>query len=199
MDYIKKLTIGAVMAAFVLPISSVQVSGHETRLVGPNDEYTVVVGFENEPAFEDEINGAVIIVRRTSDNKPINTSLETPDVVDLELEVQFRAEETFDSEILALKMLEKPGLGFGEENRYDTVYRPTHDGTHAFRFTGIIADNSDPQAGQISIDETFVCGEGKLGARSFGCVKDSTTFPSDSVRIRGNDVDLDSYRDNDKF
>ncbi len=199
MRHLKNFIIVMMLTAIVAPFLSATLSAHETRLIGDNEEYKIVIGFDNEPAFEDVINSPVLIISRASDDKPIDDSLEKPDIVDLQLEVEFRDAETFDSAILDSAMLAKPRKKFGTENTYKSSFKPTHDGTYAFHVTGVISDESDPQAGPLNVDETFVCGEGSQSAHGFGCVQDPQIFPGKLRRIRGEDVDKDGYKDNEGF
>jgi hypothetical protein len=147
---------------------------HEVRLIGA---YTFAVGFRGEPAFEDVVNAVDIFINRTSDGKAINVS--AGDSVDLEVEVQLRTVDDFNGAILAATPLaQKPAQAFGADNRYNSWFKPTHDGVHGFRIIGTIADSSDPQAGQQEIDATFVCGGGTQSHTSrFNCVADPQTFP----------------------
>lgn len=60
---------------------------HQTRTVGEGDErYNVIVGFVQEPVFTEERNGLDLIIRRTSDNEPVegladslNATITSPD------------------------------------------------------------------------------------------------------------------------
>jgi hypothetical protein len=86
---------------------------------------------------------------------------------------------------------EPPSQDFAASNRYNTWFKPTHDGVYAFRITGSIADTSDPHAGPQAIDTTFVCGGGTQSATSrFNCVADPQPFPG---------TQRDGYRDNHRL
>lgn len=179
--------LGSAGTAFAFP--------HETRLVGPNQEYRLIVGFKVEPAFEDAVNGPDVIVSRTSDGKPINT--DAGDVFDVQVEVQLRDEDAFHSNIVqAAPLLGGLKKAFGTLNRYQGHFRPTVDGPYAFRLTGTIADASQPLAGPITVDETFVCGHGSLTpGHGFGCVGDPQPFPLGHKDKGGRDKT--GYEDND--
>ena len=184
---------GAALA--VLASSSIALSAHERRVVG-DGRYLVVVGFGSEPAFEDVVNSAEIIIVRAADQRPINAS--AGDVVDLAVEVQLRADEAFDADVVQAADLAKPTQGFGTPNRYFSHFRPTVDGTYAFRVRGTIWDRSDPAGvGPVSIDETFVCGGGSLGMGAFNCVRDPQTFPQGPPDAHG--LDRHGYVDNDSL
>jgi hypothetical protein len=160
----------------VLLISiATQTIGHEARIIGG---YRFVVGFRNEPAFSNELNAFDLTITRASDSRPINRS--AGDLVDLQVEIQFRNREAFDSRILRRALLEDPlNQVFQTTNRYNSWFKPTVEGTYGFRITGTVSDVTDPQAGPRQIDETFVCGEGtraENGSR-FGCIRVPQSFP----------------------
>jgi hypothetical protein len=171
----------------LLGIGVVAIQAHEVRQIGA---YTLAVGFRAEPAFEDVVNAVDIFVNRTADNEAI--SVRDGDIVDLQVEVQFRDAEDLDAAILAAAPLqEPPSQDFAASNRYNTWFKPTHDGVYAFRITGSIADTSDPHAGPQAIDTTFVCGGGTQSATSrFNCVADPQPFPG---------TQRDGYRDNHRL
>jgi hypothetical protein len=173
----------AVGAMVLIGVAAVQ--AHENRQVGG---YTVAVGFRAEPAFEDMVNAVDIFLNRTSDGKAI--SVRDGDNVNLSVEVQLREVDDFEAAILAAALLqETPRQDFATSNRYNAWFKPTHDGAYAFRVTGVISDDSDPQVGAQAIDETFVCGDGTQSSTSrFNCVQDPQTFPG---KARA------GYRDND--
>ena len=170
-----------------LGVGAAAVQAHEVRQIGA---YTLTVGFRAEPAFEDVVNAVDIFVNRTADGRAI--SVRDGDVVDLQVEVQFRAADDFDADVLAAALLqEKPGQDFAASNRYNAWFKPTHDGPYSFRMTGIISDTSDPQAGPQEIEATFVCGGGTQSTTTrFNCVADPQTFPGGP---------RDGYRDSQAF
>ena len=185
---------GAAIAVVVS--SSIALSAHERRLVGVG-QYLIVVGFGTEPAFEDVVNSAEVVIVRAADQRPVNAA--AGDVVDLTVEVQIRKSEAFDADIVQAADLAKPAQGFGTTNRYFSHFRPTVDGTYAFRIRGTIWDRSDPAGvGPVTIDETYVCGAGSLGLGAFNCVRDPQTFPQGALDSHGRDrhgyVDDDSLR-----
>jgi len=158
-----------VSVGVLLGLGAAAVQAHEVRQIGA---YTLVVGFRAEPAFEDVANAVDIFINRTADNKAI--SVRDGDIVDLQVEVQFR-----DAEDIAAS------------NRYNAWFKPTHNGTYAFRITGSIADTSDAQAGTQAIDASFVCGDGTQSPTTrFNCVADPQPFPG---------TPRDGYRNNQTF
>ena len=133
-------TLAVVLLMTVVPMAH----AHEPREVGP---YTLTVGFRVEPAFEDVVNALDFFVTRTADGKLI--SVRGGDVVDVEVEVQFRKRESLDSRIIQKDQLAKPEQAFGADNRYNAWFKPTADGAYAFRVKGEVNDVSDPQAGPL--------------------------------------------------
>jgi uncharacterized protein YggL (DUF469 family) len=123
----------------LLGVGAAAVQAHEVRQIGA---YTLAVGFRAEPAFEDVANAVDIFINRMADNKAL--SVRDGDSVDLQVEVQFRDAEDIAASILAAAPLqEKPSQDFAASNRYNAWFKPTHNGTYAFRITGSIADTSD--------------------------------------------------------
>jgi hypothetical protein len=152
-------------------------SAHEMRDVGPKGEYTLVVGWFIEPAFTGVVNAVDISVDRTADHKAISTN--KGDVVDLEVEVQYRSAEDEKSEVVtSMKLANKPSITFGSNNRYASWFKPVRAGAYAFRIKGKISDASDPKAGAVTIDETFVCGKGSKGPHGFVCLQEPQVFPA---------------------
>lgn len=182
-----RVALAAAAIAVVAVSSSTVVSAHESRTVGP---YTIIVGFRSEPAFEDVVNAAEIIILRSG--LPVSTPT---DLVDLTVEVQLRQNEAFDAPIVQAAPLDAPRQGFGTPGRYYSNFKPTVDGTYAFRIRGLV---STAAAGQVNVDETFVCGLGSLGGGAFNCVRDPQTFPTGASDQHGHDrhgyVDDDSLR-----
>jgi hypothetical protein len=163
------VTVGAMLCVGVAAVQA-----HENREIGG---YTLAVGFRAEPAFEDVVNAIDIFVNRTSDGKAI--SVRDGDLVTLGVEVQLREVDDFGASILAAALLqERPRQDFAASDRYNAWFKPTHDDAYAFRVVGVISDTSDPQAGDQTIDETFVCGGGTQSSTSrFNCAEDPQTFP----------------------
>lgn len=173
----------ACILGLVLLIGSTSLlMAHERRLVGTYGQYTLVIGFRNEPAFQGEMNAIDIIVTRSSDQKPISTR--AGDTVDLEVEVQTRAQEAFNAPVVRFAKIEKPQPTFDVPNRYNAWFRAAEEGTYAFHITGTLADATNTAAPAL-IDETFVCGKGTRAAQgAFNCVRAPQVFPD---RGRGTD------------
>lgn len=172
------LALAGILLVLFLSLGS-SARAHEVRAVGPNGEYTLVVGWFIEPAFEGVVNAVDIRVMRSSDRNPINTA--QGDVVDLAVEVQYRAAESEDAEVLeSTELPENPTLTFGTDNRYASWFKPVRPGAYAFRIRGKISDASETgegKAGEVAIDETFICGEGSRGSHAFVCLEEAMVFP----------------------
>jgi hypothetical protein len=160
-------------------------AAHEVRPVGPKGEYTMVVGWFKEPAFNGESNAVDIILSRSEDKKPVNT--DKGDMVDLEVEVQYRAGEGEKAAVLESKALpSKPKITYGTANRYASWFKPVRAGVYAFRVWGKISDAGDPKAGVITVDETFVCGKGSKNHHesSFVCLEEPMVFPAPETKTQ---------------
>lgn len=182
MPRIKKLTAILLAVYGFLGIALQTAFAHETRIVGP---YKFVIGFRNEPSFVDEPNAVDITVSRASDGRPIDRS--AGDIVDLEVEVQLRDAEAFDSEIVDSATLEDPlTQAFQTPNRYNSWFKPTIEGPYAFHITGLVSDKTDPKAGPLEIDQTFVCGKGTLAENGHGfhCVAVPQAFPGSNGKAK---------------
>lgn len=108
---------------------------HERRQVGP---YILVVGFLHEPAYVEEMNGALITVFR-NDGRPVEGLDKT-----LKVEVSAGgASRTFDL---------KPDPN--NPGTYVAEFIPTRTGTYVFRFFGMIET--------LAINERFESGPGRF-------------------------------------
>jgi len=171
----------ALVLMLIMLASPILLSAHERRTVGANGQYTMIIGFKNEPAFQGEMNGVDIILSRTADQKPL--SVAAGDIVQLSVEVQLRAAEAYDSAIVRWAELAAPVPAFETPNRYNSYFRASEEGTYAFHIKGVVSDASNLVAGPLQIDETFVCGKGTKAAQgAFNCVRAPQVIPS---RFRG--------------
>ena len=179
MKFFKLLPVRLVPAAGIFLVGMVAaslLSAHEMRTVGPKGEYTMVVGWFIEPAFTGVVNAIDVSIDRTADHKAVNTN--KGDVVDLEVEVQYRASEDEKAAVVeSMKLANKPTITFGSEDRYASWFKPVRAGVYAFRIRGKIADAGDPKAGAVTVDETFVCGKGSKGHHAFVCLAEPQVFP----------------------
>lgn len=105
---------------------------HERRAV---DQYSILVGFMNEPAYEGQPNGVDFRVNLgDADGDPVEGVHET-------VEVEVTHVESGMSRVFPLRAL------FGQPGRYTADLAPTASGGYQFRFFGTI-DGTE-------IDETF--------------------------------------------
>lgn len=120
------------VAAVVIPVVA-----HEGREVA--EEYLVVFGWREEPAYTTLFNGPEFTVKLHSDESPVEGLEET-----LKLEVSYGGQ----SKMLRLRAeLDQPGS-------YTADMIPTQPGDYTFRLTGTIDG--------VEIDETFSSAEGEF-------------------------------------
>jgi hypothetical protein len=162
------------------------VQAHGGRAV---DDYFLVVGHKNEPAFAAVPNALDLsITRITGRDKPINAR--EGDTVDLEVSVQFCGHDNFNcgDQWVPLEPLRQAR---DAENRYYSDYMPTEPGVYAFRITGTIAEaqsehehegNAEGAAqsegdlentASLELDEIFIC-----AVAGFGCVAQPLAVPN---------------------
>jgi hypothetical protein len=178
----RKLVITAGVFLACLTVLASSASAHEVRSVGPNGEYTLVVGWFIEPAFTGVVNAFDVRITRSADKKPVNTA--KGDIVDLEVEVQYRASEEEKAPVVdSVTLPNKVSITYGTESRYASWFKPVRSGAYAFRVKGKISDASDAKAGALTIDETFVCGKGSKGGHhggAFVCLEEPLVFPAEA-------------------
>lgn len=111
---------------------------HETKMVGPEDEYAISFGFRSEPIYTDTLNGLEIIIRRTSDDERIGF-----------------LEQSMLAEIIAPDGVTKRQLTlrgvWGEPGVYTADVVVTEPGFYQVRIWGFIND--------VEFDETFTTHE----------------------------------------
>jgi hypothetical protein len=119
----------AVAAALaVLALSAGAVLAHEVRQVG---DYTIVIGFMDEPVFVGQKSGLEILIT-TGDEQPVEGLEET---------LAAEAIQGDDRRELTL------GPRFGEPGWYQAFFFPTRAGAYTFHITGSVEGQE--------IDETF--------------------------------------------
>lgn len=127
----QRIGVRAVLGALIVTLlATTAVLGHETREVG---EYTLVVGFLDEPVYSGEKSGLDLRVSRGED--PVEG-----------LEHTLEAEVTFGASTRELALTP----AFGEPGAYRSVFFPTAAGPYTFRIFGEI----DGEA----VDESFTSG-----------------------------------------
>jgi hypothetical protein len=113
-------------------------SAHERRVVG---KYALVVGFNNEPTYQGERNGAQITLTVPSEeNRPVEGLAET-----LHVTVAVGSGQSKEFKLHSV---------FGRQGQYVADFIPTRAGTYIFHFTGTIEGNQ--------IDEHFESGPGRF-------------------------------------
>lgn len=149
-----RFSVAASLAALVLLLTSSLASAHEHRDVG---DYTVTVGFLNEPALVDEPNGLYLRIEHGHED-------EGEAVTPVEgLASALKADVRFGSETRELTLR----AAFGDPGLYVSDFIPTAEGAYTFRITGTIEDTP--------IDEEFTS-----GPETFSEVegKDTMNFPA---------------------
>lgn len=167
---LKRLGAIAVVAMLLaLLIAPTATLAHERRTVG-NGKYDVVVGWDVEPAYADQKNGATIRISKAGTNpaEPISGAEKT-------LKVDIRQGAT--NKTFPLRAV------FGQPGYYMADIMPTRDGDYVWTFNGTI--------GEDQINEKFDTADGK-----FNAVEASTAiqFPNaapDPVQLN---ADLQSAR-----
>ncbi|GIW12387.1 MAG: hypothetical protein KatS3mg061_3444 [Dehalococcoidia bacterium] len=131
---------GVALVALSLPLVLLSSTGaalaHERRNVGP---YTFVVGFINEPAFSDMLNGVDLRITQTATGEPVTGAEQTLKVTVM---------QGSDSRELSLR------ARFNQPGAYVADFVPTRPGQYRFRFTGTIAGTP--------INELFESGPGRF-------------------------------------
>jgi hypothetical protein len=133
-----------VLAALFAALSVVTVSAHEERTVAT--DYTFVVGFINEPAISEEVNGVWLSVEKAG--TPVEGLADT-----LKVKI-IVGDQTRD--LAFTPAFEQPGV-------YEAVFIPTAPGDYTFQITGTIES--------ATIDETFTS-----SPEGFDSVADRTEF-----------------------
>jgi hypothetical protein len=179
-------SVGSIFRWGLVPLLALGIAAparaHEHRTIGPKGEYSIVVGWFIEPAFNDVVNAVDLHLTRTADKKPLDTN--KGDIVDLEVEVKLLASEDTKAAVIdSVKLGTKPTITFNTDNRYAAWFKPTRAGAYAFHVTGKISDASDPKAGPVTIDETFVCGKGSRVGHAFVCLVDPQVFPTSKPAV----------------
>jgi hypothetical protein len=131
------LPLGGALLLFslLLPVSA---SAHERRDVG---NYEFVVGFLNEPAIADQMNGIDLTVTSKADGKPVEGLEKT-------LKVEVVVGGNAKSMPITLQ------TRFNMPGKYAGYFEPTAPGAYIFHFSGAI--NGDP------VDQRFESGPGRF-------------------------------------
>jgi hypothetical protein len=152
----------ATAAAALLVVSPISVGAHEHREIG---EYTLVVGFINEPAVSGELNGLSLTVHQASTSATPVAEGEDEGTPVEGLESTLQAEVILGDQKMPLTLStvwKTPGA-------YESWFIPTAPGDYSFHIWGTINGTQ--------IDETFTA-----GPDTFSTVTDRSTieFPKAS-------------------
>jgi hypothetical protein len=135
MRLFRRCALAVTIAVALLSLVVLPASAHERRQVGP---YVVVVGFDTEPAYLEELNAASIQVFR-ADGQPLEG-------VDKSLKVEVStggSSRTFD-------LRPKPG----RPGTYIAEFIPTRTGVYVFRLFGTLES--------LPVDERFESGPNRF-------------------------------------
>jgi len=126
--------IGVTVALVAVMLSAGLASAHEHKVVG---DYTLTIGFLNEPAINEQPNGLSLRVDKGSDETgtPVTGLAST-----------LKAEVKFGGQTMPLTL--EPV--FNQDGAYDANFIPTAPGAYTFHIFGTIND--------MSIDESFTGG-----------------------------------------
>lgn len=114
-----------VLVALAIPVTT---SAHETRTVA--NDYELVVGFVNEPAIAEEVNGVLLEV--TKSDQPVEGLADT-----IQAQIIY-GDQTKD--VTLTPSFDEPGV-------YTSSFIPTVPGDYTFRFYGQIEG--------VDVDESF--------------------------------------------
>jgi hypothetical protein len=112
-------------------------SAHERRTVA--GDYTFVVGFLVEPAFEGEVNGIDLRITKGADNAPVEGAENT-----------LKAEVTYGGSTMPVELSPR----FRQPGAYNGDFVPTRSGAYQFRFSGTLDGRP--------VDERFESGPGRF-------------------------------------
>ena len=113
-------------------------SAHEQRDVG---KYHFSVGFLNEPAFSDQMNGIDLTVTTTADKKPVEG-----------VEKSLKAEVIVGGNAKSMPI--ELRTRFGQPGKYAGYFMPTANGAYQFHFSGTIEGDA--------VDQRFESGPGRF-------------------------------------
>lgn len=131
------LPLGGTLLALFLALPAPALA-HERRDVG---KYQFVVGFLNEPAFQNQLNGIDLTITSEADNKPVEGAEKT-----------LKAEVTVGGGAKTLPLTLEPR--FRMPGKYAAHFIPTASGAYIFRFSGTLEGEA--------IDQRFESGPGRF-------------------------------------
>lgn len=71
------ITVFAITLLMLAGLAGSAVQAHQTKAVGPEGQYLVIVGFEREPIYTEERNALNVIIRRAADREPVENLEQT--------------------------------------------------------------------------------------------------------------------------
>jgi hypothetical protein len=164
--------------AIVAGLFAAPAEAHERRSY-ENGAYVIVLGFNQEPAFEDEGNGVDLFISfdTTGDGVcgpppdciPVNRR--AGDVVDLSIRILYLREDEIDGQVLKSSQLGEVVQNFADPSRYTAFFKPNIQGAYGFEITGTIEKVGQGPVLDLD-DDRWVCGNGAQGTGAFDCVQD---------------------------
>jgi hypothetical protein len=145
----------SLIAAFAVALPGL-VTAHEHRTVG---SYELVVGFLNEPAVSNELNGLDLRVSEIPAAAAATPEADAEGTPVEGLETTLQAEVIYGDQKMTLTLR----AAFNNPGRYEANFIPTQAGDYSFHIWGTINGTE--------IDETFTA-----GPETFSSVIDRTTL-----------------------
>jgi hypothetical protein len=133
---LRRLALALLTAALLIPFTASIASAHGHTTVG---DYTLVIGFHNEPAYQSEPNGLDLFVTNTATKENINGLADS-----LKVEIMFGASKK--------ELQIKPQ--FGREGAYTAYVLPTEAGDYTWHIWGDIK-GTPVDISMTSSPETF--------------------------------------------
>jgi len=139
---------------------------HEPRIIG--GDCHVEVGWQNEPALEDNDNFAILIIEECGGD-----TLVPADQINITIKALRLSTDAFDAQVKDQMVL---GALETEDNFGKTQITPSRQGAYGFILNGTIA-------GRTIDNEKFVCGGGSQHPdEHFDCVVDPVVFPGPAIK-----------------
>lgn len=155
----------AAITAVLLALPATIALAHGSTTVG---DYTIEIGFKNEPALQGELNGLDLLVSNTKTTQPVTG-----------LENTLQAEVIFGSTRRTVKI--EPVEGQGGE--YTAPLLPTRVGDYTWHITGKI-ENTPVDISMTSSPTTFASVEPRSSVSFPGREPDTTVLENDLLRAR---------------
>jgi len=135
----RQMLTGAALAALaVLTLAPGAALAHERRAVG---DYSFLVGFNTEPSYQGQINGAQLTVTKPSDNNAPVEGLQST----LKANIAFEGDQPKEFPLTPVS---------GKPGQYVAQFIPTRAGSYIFTFTGTVEGQP--------VNEQFESGPGRF-------------------------------------